>query len=113
MNANEFLQALLGFRETVDPPFEVDEEAKARYVAVVEELQGLQAKGYLEFTATDVDSLESEHDIIITWKDEVCSLSPRETKILRDCLSLDGEACIAEEGKVWVVGITIYSHKAK
>lgn len=105
------LKNLLSQRETVDFPFTTDAETKGKYAAAVASLATMRDAGYLDFEATDIDSLESLHTIFITWHEEA-DLDKRETQVLIDLLELsDDGVYIVSQGNVWVIGCEIYRSK--
>ena len=109
----EELKNMLSQRETVGFPFTTDADKKEKYAAAVVSLATMRDAGYLDFEATDIDSLEVMHMIVITWHEEA-DLDQSETQVLIDLLELNADGLyIVHEGKVWVIGVEIYRAKSE
>ncbi len=110
MNAGwEGLRNVFTQRETVGFPFTTDAEKKEKYTAAVASLREMQDAGYVDFDADDVDSLETLHLITMRWKADDADLSEREVQKLIDLLDMSEDGVyFTEQGKVWVIGVTIY-----
>lgn len=109
----EELKNMLSQRETVSVPFTTDAEKKEKYAAAVASLATMRDAGYLDFEATDIDSLEMMHMIVISWNEEA-DLDLSETQVLIDLLGLSTEGVyIVQQGKVWVIGVEIYHDKSE